>query len=214
MLSDPERRAAMLRDQTIAPGTAWPSAFTPVVETAIERAQTYLERQVLPHYAQFFRGAGAEAAVRLWQDADALVDIGYLSRDGAAPGLWARRRAAWWTRRIEVTMEAWPMVQASHRVRLRNGRTRIVVLPYALWQGGVREGAAVDETVLRLLIARYAQVWAEPSGVLARASGPEAIARARAIDDLEVRRQRVSTALTLALAGFVTLLIYSGVARW
>lgn len=210
LLSDPARRTAWLRDQVPAPGTAWPASFTDVVATAIERAQTYIERQILPHYATYLRGAGAEAAVRLWQDAEALVDIAYLAQQNVVVGAGARWRAAAWVRRIEVTMEDWPMLQASHRVRLRTGRHRIVVLPFALWQGGIRESSAVEETVLRLLIARYAQIWADRSGGLIGASGTDAVARARARDDLEVRQRRVSSLMTAGLVAFVIFLLYLG----
>ncbi|MEN0067176.1 MAG: J domain-containing protein [Myxococcota bacterium] len=211
-LSDPERRATWLRANATSAG-GWPEHFTATVEDAVARAQTYLERQVLPHYAQYFRGAGAEAAVRLWRDAEKLVDIAHLA-DAEPSGVWAERRAAWWSRRIEVTMEDWPMAQASHRLRLRNGAHRIVVLPFALWHGGMREPANVDEAVLRLLIARYAQIWGDRSGALSFASSEEGIIRARSVDDLEVRQRRVSALLTTGLVLFATLLVYSGLAGW
>jgi len=213
LLSDPERRATWLRDHG-EHAAMWPPAFTATVEDAVARAQSYLEEHVLPHYAQHWRGAGAEAAVRLWQDAESLVDGGFLARQGSSPGVFARRRAASWAARIEVTIEDWPMTQASQRLRLRSGGYRIVVLPFALWHGGIRESGDVDDTVLRLLIARYAQIWADGTGALALTSGTDAIARAREIDDLAARTRHVSTALTAGLVALVTLLVYSGLAGW
>lgn len=213
VLSDSKRRAEWLQENGSG-GATWPSSFTVAVENAVARAQLYIEAHVLPHYVRHWRGAGAEAAVRLWQDAESLVDGGFLAARGEPPGPLARRRAQWWARRIAVSIEDWPMVQASHRVRLRNGRHRIVVLPFALWQGGIRESSDVDDLVLRILVARYAQVWADPSGALAMASGPDAIARAKTIDEVEVRRQRISSATTVGLVLVVTLLVYSGLAGW
>jgi len=213
VLGDADRRAAWLRDNGIAPGASWPAAFTAVVEDAIDRAQSYIEGRVLPHYARHWRGAGAEAAVRLWQDAASLAEVGFLA-DETPPDLLARRRAAWWTRRIEITMEDWPMTQASHRVRLRSGTHRIVVLPFALWHGQIRDSTDVDNLVLQLLVARYAQIWGDRSGALRLGEGPQAIARAREIDDLEARQQRVGTAMTVGLVLVVTVLVYSGLAGW
>lgn len=213
VLGDPQRRAAWLREHG-ATGAMWPESFTATVEDAIARAQGYIEEHVLPHYARYWRGAGAEAAVRLWRDAASLADGGFLASQGPPPGLLDRRRAGWWVRRIEVTMEDWPMAQASHRVRLRSGRHRIVVLPFALWHGQLREASDVDDLVLQLLVARYAQIWAGSSGALAYADTDQAIARARAIDDLEARQRRVSRVMTAGLVLGVTVLVYSGLAGW
>ncbi len=213
LLSDPQRRATWLRENG-SPAVGWPVSFAATVENAVDRAQTYLEEHVLPYYARYWRGGGAEAAVRLWQDAEALVDGGFLARKPESPGVLARRRAAWWTRRIEVAIEDWPMARASHHVHLRSGRHRIVILPFALWHAGIRSPSDVDDLVLQLLVARYAEIWSGRTRVLARASGPEAIALARSLDDLEARQQRVSTAMTAGLVVMVSVLVYSGFAGW
>ncbi|MEO0605021.1 MAG: J domain-containing protein, partial [Myxococcota bacterium] len=165
LLSSAERRAEWLRDNGSS-GSLWPASFVRTVEDAVARAQGYIEDHVLPHYVRYWRGAGAEAAVRLWQDAEKLVDGAFLASQGDAPGFLDRQRAAWWVNRVELSIEDWPMAQASQRVRLRDGRHRIAVLPFALWHGKLREPADVDDLVLQILIARYAQIWGDRTGAL------------------------------------------------
>lgn len=196
LLSDASRRRAHdLRAGRAGRGSL-PEDFVEDVASAIERAQTWIEEQVLPHYAEDWRGRGAEVAARLWVDLERLIPARMLVV--TAKG---RRRAAPLLQGIQVTMDERPAGGASALIPGRKLST-IVIFPAALYTVGFREAVDLDDAVLRLLLARYAQHVA--TGRLLALPGMDdemLVARGRAIDDEAVRawRNRVVLWSTVAL---------------
>lgn len=211
LLSDPERRSEHDRQRGRVSSGGLPQGFLDDVASAIERAQSYVERAVLPHYA--IGGLRAEAVVRLLRDQDALADIAFLS--DSRPGWWARRRARAAADRIVVSMDTRPSSSASVLRGRLGGIREIVLTPWALHRAGFTDSAELDDAILRLLLARYAQILATDHLRMALPEDwDDALQLAREQDRQRwlARMQRAS-AYGL-IAAFVVLLLYSGFAGW
>ena len=209
LLSDPAQRAELGTLDARAMRGELPEEFIEEVASAIERAQIWIERVVLPHYASSYRGRGAEMAARLVHDVDGLVDA---SKSAPPIPLLARWRAYRLTRGWEVTMQPIPSASLS---LLRRGRTfEIQIVPFALWHAGIREGAEIDLAVMQVLLARYAQLVAMGRYVPDGRPAEEAIAAASALDQAHIQarlRRGLSYGLFLAFAAF---LLYAGATNW
>ncbi len=211
LLSDPEQRRAHDRQRGYVSAGGLPNDFLDDVASAIERAQSYAERVVLPHYA--IGGLGAEAAVRLLGELEALANTSSLT--DSRPGWWARRRAARLTRRIVVSMDTRPHTSASMLRTRRDGLSEIVITPWPLHQVGLTDSVSLDDALLRLVLARYAQILARRHlRVPLPEDQDEALALARGLD--RQRRQELlqRTSAYASIALFVALLLYSGFAGW
>ncbi len=213
VLGDPRRRATHDRDhRTVAGGL--PETFVSTVRDAIDRAQTYLEESVLPHYAARWRGHGIEAAARLWRDLDDLREPAFLGGD--RPSFLARRRAARLRRGIGVALDLRPSSTVSHRQRTLSGAWRITITPWILHQQGFADPVELDDAILRVLLQEYAVVLA--AGRLAPPEDPDdwplAIEAARRRDDVAQRGEQLRWAGYALLAAVVITLLYSGYAGW
>lgn len=185
ILGDAERRAAHDARQGREAAGALPEEALDAVASAVERAQDWAERGVLPQLTARWRGAGAEAAA--W----ALERQAELSRPGGLPevGWGARRRARRLASEVQVGLAPWPTGQATALIRRRGG-WQVLVDPFALWGAGFR-GTDLDDAVMQLLVARYLQVVAV--GRVIPPDRPEAwpLVRAAARDrDTAMVRQR------------------------
>jgi hypothetical protein len=206
LLSDPTKRAAFdTQAGRIARGSL-PEAFLEDVEHAIVRAQDWIERTVLPHYAsRYWRGAGAELRAILVRDLEYLGTVPALP---AQDTFWGKRRAAKWVAELTVSMDPRPTTTLSYLLPGHRGRPRaaqILIAPYALWTAGFREATEIDDAILRVLIARYVQLLA--SRAIRPPADPEdwpaVIAAARQVDDAagiaRTRRGLARLALCLLL---------------
>lgn len=178
------------------------------VADAIERAETWIREVVLPHYARYWRGHGAEMATRLFRDLD----------DLRVP---ARLEPAGWRRRRVVEAKARKVV-----VTLRFGRspnlstvlygrtlTEVAILPQALWDAGFRDNESLDDAVMQLLLGRFAHLMGPARIPRTEADWDEAVAEARAVDDGPVSQQRLSWALWAVAAGLVAAMVAGAVMR-
>lgn len=202
-LMDPATRQALERQ---ARGEL-PEAFLDDLANAIERAQTWIEVAVLPEVVRGWRGDGAEAAARFLTGLAALEP----PRTFEPPPWTAKRRAARIFRTVQVSIERRPGTDVSALARRPYGY-EILVNPDPIWRAGIRNPEDVDAVVMRLLLARYAQVVA--LGV--RGAQPSfdrdelALARARAHDDEVVRRRRAGWALWIAVFTVIAAMLYAG----
>ena len=205
ILGDPDRRRRHdLQRGAIGRGEL-PQEFVMDVADAIERAEHWIRGSVLPAYAQHWRGRGAEMAARLWVDLDELVTPRTLDD----PGILARRRANQLA--AEVIVTAWMRPSRDATVVVRGqGFWEIGVVPFALWEANLRESAEVDEAVMRLLLARYAQVVS--AGRLP--PGEPDVAFAREVDDQEIRIQRARWGGWALLGAVLGLLFLAGYNQW
>ncbi|MEQ1503806.1 MAG: J domain-containing protein [Myxococcota bacterium] len=207
-LSNPGRRRSV--DARRGAGRSEiPTEFLDDLASAVERAQTWIEGVVVPHYASRFRGVGAEMAARWIRDLPTLGDPMAFSATSTWRG---RRRARQWLASVQVRFEPDPW-QAS---TIHLGRRGFVIglSPIALWTAGfgAAGSAAIDDAVLRLLVTRYAQGFGYRRFVApsSDAGWDAAVVAARAVDDRVVRSEvgwRVVWGLALALAAF---LLYNG----
>lgn len=155
ILGDPVRRRVHDGRTTAARDGVVPEEHVDAVADAIERAQRWIEEVVVPHYASQHRGAGAEMSAR-W-----VRDLPTLDPARLQPMItWrGRRRARKWLARASVRFDRG--YQPTTLLRAPGGFV-IGVSPLALWEAGFRGplgGGVVelDDAVLRLLSARYAQ---------------------------------------------------------
>ncbi|MBX2799454.1 MAG: J domain-containing protein [Myxococcales bacterium] len=215
ILSDPTRRAEHDRRHGSTSPAGLPEAFVDDVSNSIERAQTYIERMVLPHYARYASGVNAEAAARMLQDLTALADVSH-AMGWDKPSLVHRWRAARWARRIGVSLESFPAATISMLVQGRAGSTVIVLTPFAMHRAGFRQPTDIDDAVLRVLLARYAQILA--AGHIAPPDTddgwPETLAAAQALDRAHRSQQWGQRAFYAVVVGVAALLIYAGYAGW
>lgn len=212
-LSSPERRASFDQSRRPARGVL-PEGFVAAVNTALDRAEAYVERMVLPHYTQLWRGRGAVAVALLWQDLEALRDTSFLS--DSTPGWWARRRARRLAGTIRLDIDWAPAGDLSMRHRTLDGKWQVLLTPWILHRMGFDDPAALDDAVLRVVLLQYASVLAfdrfRPPG------GPRGWAEAMDEAEQTDREHRVASGFRIAgstlLVGVVLLLVYSGYASW
>lgn len=178
-----------------------PVELLDAVASAIERAQTWIEEVVLPHYLGLVRGGGAEAASTFVRDLDALADPTTF-RPVARPE--ARRAAAGLAARIHVTLDLRPTNDVSWMRPTRDRRWIVTIAPWPLWAHGFRDPVAIDDAVLRVLLARYAAVFAAGRLVV-----PD-LAVARRADDADVRAARIRLALWSAVAALIVFMLVAG----
>lgn len=205
ILGDPEkRRRHDLRIGAIERGEL-PQEYIDDVADAIERAERWIREGVLPHYARFHRGIGAEMAARLWEDQDELVT----PRQLEPGGFWSQRVAK--TLNEGVILTAWLRSAAEPTVLVRGqGFWEVAVVPQALWDAGFRTSGELDDAVMRLLLARVAQVVSAgrlPAAVVS-------VEQARALDDAQIRARNLRWAGWALVAGVLGLMLTSGYFQW
>jgi len=207
---DDKRRAFDLAQGRARSATVAPDEAVDAVAAAVERAQDWAERGVLPQVASRWRGRGAEAVGWAWQEREALV------RPGALPEVswWARRRARQLASEVVVVLAPWPLHQATALFRRRRG-WELQIDPTALWRAGFRS-TELDDAVMELLVTRYLQILA-----VARFLPPptddgwaEALAEARERDDHRVREQALRVGGWLLLAAVLGLMFTAGYNDW
>lgn len=211
VLGDPARRAEYDGKRGRVSRGELPEDFLDDVGTALERAEAWVRDGILPSYARFNRGAGLEMAVRL------LADLESLRTPGALPSAsWLqRRRLARLTDRIDVTALLSPSRDFSQLNRYGR-RQEIIVMPFALWHGGVRDAVLLDDVLIQVLVSRFALLlgaWrappADPDG------GWETSLRwARATDDAVIAGNRRWWGLRLAIASVLGFLFTAGYMGW
>jgi len=209
VLGDEQRRAAFDRASGEQGSTLSDEALD-AVASAIERAQDWAERGVLPQVAARWRGHGAEACGWAWQQLDGLCRPGPLPDAGRL----ARRRAARLASDVVVVLAPWPLRQATALYRRRRG-WELQIDPQTLWLAGFRS-TELDDAVMRLLVTRYVQVlcvgrFVPPSD---EAGWDEAIGRARRRDDEAVRATRLRIGGWLLVAAVLGLMLTAGYNDW
>lgn len=203
ILGDPDKRRRYdLQIGAIARGEL-PEAFLLDLGDAIERAEAWIRLGVLPTYARHWRGRGAEMAARLWADLEGLVTP-------AAVQLTPRQERLGAKLAEPVVVTAWNRPASGATVLIRGqGFWEVGVVPRVLYEHGFHEASELDDAVMRLLLARYAQVVA--SG---RLPWPEiSIEEARAIDDAAVRRTWMNRGIWGAAGLLLVVLLLAGYFR-
>lgn len=212
ILSDPTRRAAFdtARGRQRATGEL-PEEFMDAVANAIDRAQIYAERLVVPLYSRHWRGAGSEMVARLIRDLEALGDPLWLQ--GAVRPL-DRWRAQRLLKRVVLTLDLRPSARLSEVYRDLRGATVILVTPWALHRQGFRDGAELDDAILRLVLSRVVQVLASDRLGALDLSADDLVERARARDAQVRQRVWGQRLLYAAVAGFLGVMMFAGYAGW
>ena len=207
-LSDPARRARLDRRRTRVRHGDLPEEFLLDVADAVERAEAWVLGVVLPHYVQFARGHGAELAARLWRDLDDLATPRTL-----APARSAARRVRRWIGTIEVTLITEP---APHPTVLLRHREfwEIAVTPAVLWHAGIRDGASLDDILLRSLLMRVAQIAAHGRFVPHDAVTEAELDAARRQDDQRVLQTRLRWAGWAIVMTLVGAMLVAGARGW
>lgn len=197
-----------------AAGGDLPEEFLDAVANAIERAQTWSEQIVVPHYASLFRGGGAEMAARLIRDLPRLSDPSAFQARITRLGRW---RAARWLKGVQVVFDPRGGQTSSLHIQVQR-RFIIGFSPSALWRAGFRSSAEIDDAVLRLLVARYAQVLAAgrftPPYDDSDTAWERALEVARGRDDRDHRAWRFWTAVYTAVAALMAFMLYAGLTGW
>ena len=179
------------------------------VANAVERAQSWIERGVLPHYAQYWRGGGAEMAVRLVRDTELLGDP---TRLRTQPTVLRRRWAARLCKDIRVSLDLGPARGASWLV-MGHG-WHIQLAPRALFAAGFRDSAEIDDAVLRILLARYVQAVSagrfRPPRDDDPASWEHAIASARAADTAHIVSRATKFGMWSLVAAAIITMVTAG----
>lgn len=139
------------------------------------------------------------------RDLGALADPRWLSPHTTWLG---RRRARQWVATITVGWGERPY-DVTELVQHRRGFA-IRVSPLALWTAGFRSPTEIDDAVLRLLLARYAQIVSWRRFTLGAADPEVGVALARAIDDEDVKRTRTWAAIWSGVGLLIAVLLYSG----
>ncbi len=172
------------------------------VAAAVERAEDWLRRGVLPPIAQGFRGHGAEALTR------AIADSGS-RRPGPLPsvGWWSRRVAERLGREIIVTLDTQRSHRAIHVVRHAKAWEIQFSAPGLL--SGVRP-ADLDDVVMELLVDAALRCLAV-GRVVVDPLRPDAPALARRRDDEQWRRVNGKRLLWAIVIGWNVWMLASGV---
>ncbi len=210
LVSDPVRRRAfdLRARRTSSAGGGLDEDFLEHVASAIERAQDWIESNVLPHYAGSWRGRGSEMATRLWLDLERLLPPRTLPVTSRG-----RRLARPWIRDVHVALDDRPSSTFSILVPGRR-QQQIVIYASALWSQGFREPVAIDDAVLRVLLARYAQVVARGRLPPVDGDDEQRLAEARRIDDLDLRSRNLRLGVWGAVAALAAFMLLAGYFQW
>ncbi len=200
VLSDPAQRAQHDGRVLRAASGQLPEEFLDAVETAIDRAESWVVRGVLPHYVQhYWRGNGCEMAARLVADLEQLGDPSALQ---PSFGWLANMRTGRLLRKVVVLLDPYPTSRVS---ALYMGRIwQIRVSPMALWRAGFRDSTDIDDAVLRVVLARFAQLVSVGRTV----DGNVEAARVR--DDEAIVLMRWTVLGYAAFFGLIFAMLYSG----
>jgi hypothetical protein len=210
LLSDPARR----RTFEVRRGRgSLDEEFLDRVATAVERGQNWAEQVVVPHFASLYRGGGAEMAA-------SFVRVASEARPGRfTPHItpWGRYRAQRWLRRVQVSFD--PTLGAPTAfVQGRAGMARILISPGGLWNAGIHTAEQLDELLLVLIVARYAQWLATGRFVPPRGESEEdwalALELARARDNATVRWNTMWASIYVLVLGLLVFMIYAGLTNW
>ena len=202
VVGDPTRRRAHDLRAGRAQRGELPEEFLDHIASAVERAQTWIEEVVLPHYLAGMRGRGAEVAARLVRDQEALANPAGFKGE---PTRRSTRDAARLAARIHVTLSLAPTHDLGWLDRTRDGRWIVTLTPWPLWANGFRDPVAVDDAVLRVLLARYASIVATGRFVTTD------LEVARREDDAVVQWNRIKTATWSAVAALIAFMLYAGI---
>jgi curved DNA-binding protein CbpA len=208
ILGDPEQRRRYELRSGRSPRGELPEEFLADVGDAIDRAERWIRRVVLPHYARYWRGTGAEMSARLFADLESLTT----PRDLPPAGWLKRRTVRQASDRIVVTALL-GYDGAGSTVIFGRDFTEVAILPLPLWKAGFRDPIALDRAVLELLLARFAQVLAR-SGVPDGADAEERVARARRVDDWVVLSRTLRIGGWVFIAALLGFLFLAGFNRW
>ncbi len=190
VLNDPEARARLdaRRGQggVGMPHGAPDDAYAAALSNALERAQDWLDRGVLPAVAVAWRGDGAEAIASALADIDGSVTPGPLPSAGPL----AMRRAAALGRELNIALDPYGP-RPVRFLRHRNGWSMVFGA-----RGLERDvpAAELDDVVLRLLVDTALRCLLVTRLRLDPAH-PQLLDEARRHDDAVVRRRRGSMAL-------------------
>jgi curved DNA-binding protein CbpA len=217
IVGDPSRRRAFDARRggvARADGGDLPEEFLDAVASAIERAQTWSEQVVVPHYASTFRGAGIEMAAQLVRDLPKLDDpasfVPKITRLG-------RFRARRWLADVQVVFDPLSGSPSSLHIQRRK-RFVIGFSPTALWRAGFRDQVEIDDAVLKLLVARYAQVLAagrfSPPWEDSDVAWDQTLALARERDARELSVRRFWAGVYTAVGALVVFMLYAGITGW
>lgn len=217
IVGDPGRRRAFdTRRGGMARGDHGdlPEEFLDAVASAIERAQTWSEQVVVPHYASTFRGGGIEMAARLIRDLPRLTDPAAFAPRITRLGRWRAQR---WLREVEVVFDPASSSASSLHVRQRR-RFVIGFSPATLWRAGLRDTVEIDDAILRLLVARYAQVLAagrfSPPWEDSDVAWEQTLALARERDDRDQWVRRFWGAVYAGVAALIAFMLVAGLNGW
>ena len=208
VLRDPQRRRRHALRQGGTARSELPEAFLEDVGDAIDRAEHWIRTVVLPHYARYWRGNGAEMSARIFADLDTLTTIQPLP-----PARWWRRRAVRREAERVVVTALLGYDGAASTVILGRGFVEVAILPRALYRAGFRDAIALDRAVLEVLLGRFAQVLAR-NGVPNGTDAEHRIARARRVDDRVVLWRSLRIAGWTFVVGLLALLFVAGFNRW
>ena len=217
IVGDPGRRRAFdARRGGMARGNHGdlPEEFLDAVSSAIERAQTWSEQVVVPHYASTFRGGGVEMAAQLIRDLPRLTDPAAFVPRITRLGRWRARR---WLRDVQVVFD--PLSSGASSLHVQQRRRFVIGFsPSALWRGGLRETVEIDDAILKLLVARYAQVLAagrfSPPWEDSDVAWDQTMALARERDDREQGMRRFWAAVYAGVAALIVFMLFSGINGW
>lgn len=194
-------------------GGRLPEDFLERFHESAGRARDWGERSVVPHFMRWWRGAGAECATRFVRAIDEASDPARFKPHVGAYGRWRARR---WLRSVDVGVDEHPRAPLS---ALYPGRpSRILLGPHALWNADFRETVDLDDAVLRVLLARYAQILAAGRFTPPRDDSDEAWEEAVAA--ARVRDGRVERAAWLRIGGWafvaaiIATMMWAGASGW
>jgi hypothetical protein len=180
--------------------------FLDEVSEAMIRAQVWIERVLLPHYAQYWRGVGAEAATRFVRDLDSLSDT---SQSFEEAGWLARRRARRFTK-VALYIDGRPTPGLSALHHGKDGFS-IELTPHGLWRAGFGDSNEISDAVMRILLHRYAQMVSYrrlvPPWGDSESAWDNALAAAIEVDNSANRRFKVSAGMVLGTALLVLLML-------
>lgn len=194
VLSDPEERARVDARRGSGPAPVADDGYAAALSTALERAQDWLDRGVLPAVAQAWRGDGAEALARALADIDQTVTPGRLPE----VGLVAARRARRLGQELNIALD--PFGPRPIRfLRHRNGWS--LVFGARGFEREVPEGE-LDDVVMRLLTDTALRCLLSPRLRLDPAH-PKLVEEARRHDDQVMRSRRNTWLLWSAVFGVI-----------
>ncbi len=181
VLSDPEARARLdaKRGSRGPAGGYVDDGYHAALSDALQRAQDWLDRGVLPRVAARWRGAGAEALAAAVRDIDATVTPGPLPE----VGMLAARRARALGHEVNIALDPHG-VRPVRFLRHRKGWSLVFGLRGFQQQVPERE---LDDVVMRLLVDTALRCLLVERFPLSP-DHPEVVAEARRHDDEVLRR--------------------------